>query len=284
MARLVSGVYQQCHGAGAILVSETLFNQELLEQLRSSAWEKSRQDKSRQDKSRTYLQWLDLLCSKYGFTYPSLKKHIEELEAAVLAKSLAELFAVENAMWEKRLANSRVWGIAPALADQTWPLPVEDSTHVPWPTSFIECRLFSLAEAPPCRTLSGPIFRMDDQEMLFDGEELRLCHDQSLLMGFILISRETQCGAIVECSLQDLEGIMGCPMPDLGMPISYMEIERTLWRLSNCRLTFPEYGFDGPILAYADARRAPDHFRFAFNPAFANFYYPILKIFGAIFK
>ena len=46
----------------------------------------------------------------------------------------------------------------------------------------------------------------------------------------------------------------------------------TLWRLRNCRLNFGDYNFDGPILAYADAHRAPDHFGFTFNPAFANFY------------
>ena len=256
-------------------MSQTPLNQELLEQLRMSA-----REKARRDKSRTYLQWLDLLCGEHGFTYTSLKKRIEELEA----QALAEALAAEDRMWEERLARSRVWGVPPELADQTLPLPVEDNTHVPWPHSFIESRLFTLTESGPRRTLSGPVFRMDGHEMLFDGEELRISPDQTLLLGFIMASRGIRCGAIVQSSLADFEGVMGCSLPDLGIPMSHAEVERTLWRLSNCRLNFGDYDFDGPILAYADSRRAPNHFGFAFNPAFANFYYPFFRILGRIFK
>ena len=66
--------------------------------------------------------------------------------------------------------------------------------------------------------------------------------------------------------------------------MSHEEVERVLWRLSNCHLTFADYDFDGPILAYADASKAPYHFGYAFNPAFANFFYPFLRILGKAFK
>lgn len=256
-------------------MSKTPLNEALLEQLRVSA-----RENARRDKSKTYLQWLDLLCGEHGFTYTSLKKRIEELEAQALAESLA----AEDRMWKERLAKSRVWGVPPEIADQTLPLPVEDNTSVPWPHCFIESRLFSLTEFGPHRELSGPVFRMDGREMFFDGEELRVSSDQTLLIGFIMASRGARCGSIVQCSLADFEDTMGCRLTDLGIPMAHAEIERTLWRLSNCRLNFGDYNFDGPILAYADARRAPDHFGFAFNPAFANFYYPVLRILGQIFK
>lgn len=247
-------------------MSQTPLNQELLEQLRSSAWKKSRQDKS-----RSYLQWLDLLCGEYGFVYTSLKTHIEALEAA-------ELLATEDAMWKERLAKSRVWGKLAAPIEITLPIPVEDEFHVPWPNCFMESRLFSLTEKVPRRTLTGPVYRMDGKTMLFEGEELRICHDQTLLMAFIMASGKRPCGTLIECSLKAFEAILGSSMAGAGMALH--EIERTLWRLSNCRLIFEEYGFDGPLLAYADAGSAPTYFKFAFNPVFAHFYYPILKLFS----
>ncbi len=270
MARLVSGVYQERHGAGAILVSQTLFNQELLEQLRSSAW-----NKSREDKSRSYMQWLDLLCGEYGFVYTSLKTHIEALE-------VAELLTAEDAMWKERLAKSRVWGTLVSPPEVTLPIPVEDEFHVPWPSCFVESRLFSLSEKVPRRTLTGPVYRMDGKTMLFEGEELRICHDQTLLMVLLMVSGKKPCGALIECSLQAFETTLGSSLAEAGMALH--DIERTLWRLSNCRLIFEEYGFDGPLLVYADAGSVPAHFKFAFNPAFAHFYYPILKLFSRMQK
>lgn len=258
-------------------MSQTLFNQDLLEQLRSSAWKKSRQDKS-----RSYLQWLDLLCGEYGFTYTSLKKHIEELEAVAAAKSLAEMLAAEDVMWDERLAKSRVWGKLVAPPEVTLPIPVEDEFHVPWPSCFVESRLFSLSEKVPRRTLTGPVYRMDGKAMLFDGEELRICHDQTLLMVLLMVSGKRLCGTLIECSLQAFETTLGSSLAEAGMALH--DIERTLWRLSNCRLIFEEYGFDGPLLAHADAGSAPTHFKFAFNPTFAHFYYPILKLFSRMQK
>lgn len=258
-------------------MSQTLFNQELLEQLRSSA-----REKSRQDKSRSYLQWLDLLCGEYGFVYTSLKTHIEALEAEAAAKSLAELLAAEDAMWNERFVQSRVWGKLVAPLEVTLPIPVEDEFHVPWPSCFVESRLFSLNEKVPRRTLTGPVYRMDGKTMLFEGEELRICHDQTLLMVFLMVSGKRPCGTLIECSLQAFEATLGSSLAEAGMALH--DIERTLWRLSNCRLIFEEYGFDGPLLVYADAGSVSTHFKFAFNPAFAHFYYPILKLFSRMQK
>lgn len=249
-------------------MTQTSPNQDLLEQLRQSA-----RAMSRQDKSKTYLQWLDVLCAEHGFTYTSLKKRVEEIEAQALAESLA----AEDRIWDSRLTASRVWGDVPKDSDQSIALPVKDDGNVPWPAGFIESRLFTLAEAGVRSSLSGPVFRMDGHEMLYDGEELRLVSDQTLLMAFILLSRGVKCGDVVVCSLPDLERAFGGALPTLGLPIAEKEIERTLWRLSNCRLTFDEYGFDGAILAYADARHAPERFGFAFAPAFINFFYPFMQ-------
>ncbi|WP_447982599.1 hypothetical protein [Achromobacter kerstersii] len=256
-------------------MSQTFLNQDFLEDLRRSA-----REKSRLDKSRTYLQWLDQLCGEFGFTYTSLKKRIEELEALLLAESLA----ADDQKWEERLARSRVWGSIPERVDQSLPLPVEDGFHAPWPHAFVESRLFSLTEFGPRRALSGPIFRTDGREMFYGGEELRISSDQILLMGLIMASRDVPCGAIVECSLSNLEQVMGSPLSDQGNPMSPTDVERTLWRLSNCHLRFSDYDFDGPILAYSDASKAPDNFLYVFNPAFANFFYPFLRVLGRVLK
>jgi len=94
--------------------------------------------------------------------------------------------------------------------------------------------------------------------MRYDGQTLRISPDQTLLMGFITMSRRIRCGEVVACLLSELESRMGGSLLEFGIPVSHVEIERTLWRLVNCRLTFPDVGFDGSILAYADARHAPD--------------------------
>lgn len=256
-------------------MSQTSFDQALLDQLRTSA-----RERARKDKSKTYLQWLDELCSPYGFAYTSLKRRVEEIEA----EAAAEAMCVEDRLWDKRLARSRVWGTTPDPTTQSLPLPVDDDVHVPWPTGFFECRLFSLTESGPRETLSGPVFRLDDKDMRYDGEELRISPDQTLLMGFITMSRGVHCGEVVVCSLADFESRMGGSLMEFGIPVSHGEIERTLWRLVNCRLVYPDVGFDGPILAYADTRRAPQSFSFAFNPKFANFYYPFLGFLDGLFE
>lgn len=245
-------------------MSKSHFTQAFLEQVRAAA-----REKSRQDKSKSYLQWLDHLCGEHGFTYTSLKRRIEDLEVAQVA-------AIEDDLWRTRLADCRVWGHLPAKEDHMPSLPVHDDGNVPWPGGFIESRLFSLASTGLRRMVSGPVYRMDGLPMSYEGEELRLCHDQTLLMAFVLVSRDAPCGALVRGSLQSLERVMGGPLTELGIPVSHVDIERSLWRLTNGLVTFHEYSFDGPLLAYADARRAPDYFEFAFNPDFAYFYYPLL--------
>ena len=253
----------------------TSFDQALLAQLRMSA-----RERARKDKSKTYLQWLDELCSSYGFAYTALKRRVEEIEAEAEAESLR----VEDRLWHERLAASRVWGAIPDPATQSLPLPIDDDACVPWPAQFIECRLFLLTESGPRKTHTGPVFRLDGRDMNYDGEELRISPDQTLLMGFISMSRGLRCGEVVACSLAELERRMGGSLLEFGLPVSYVEIERTLWRLANCRLAFPDVGFGGQILAYADARHAPQSFSFAFNPKFANFYYPFLAFVDGLFE
>jgi len=255
-------------------VSTQALNQALLDQLRLAA-----KIKARQDRSRSHMQWLDVLSAELGFTFNSLTERIKELEA----QALAEAVDAEDERWMQRLEQSRVWGALPPTELHTLALPVEGDENVPWPHSLAACALFSLAESGARPAMSGPVYRLDGEVMAYEGDELRIDPDQTLLMAFIMASRGVRCGERVESSLASLEARMGCRLAELGMPIEVRELERTLWRLSNCRLEYNARRFDGPILAYVDATRAPDHFEYAFNPAFANFYYPFLAAFGAIF-
>ncbi|MEO3714091.1 hypothetical protein [Roseateles flavus] len=255
-------------------MSKPTLNQAFLDQLRLSA-----KDKARQDPSLSYMQWLDELCSELGFTYNSLRDRIKELEAQALAESLA----AEDTMWVQRLALPRVWGSLPPATRQKFPLPLEGDRDVPWPNSLVTCSLFTVTEIGPRQAKSGPVFSLDDESMAYQGDELRVSCDQTLLMAFIMASRGMRCGALVSCSLESLEARMGCRLTELGMPIEVREIERTLWRLCHCRLEFAARRFDGPILAYVNATKAPAQFEYAFNPDFANFYFPILAILGSLF-
>lgn len=185
-------------------------------------------------------------------------------------------------MWDDRFASSLVWGTRPAAGDQTLQFPEVGANHVPWPDCFVPSRLFSLWESGPREMRAGPVFHAEDMDILFEGEELAIMTDQTLLMAFIVASRGLRCGAVVECALRASQD-GGRHLPDLADSVAGFEIARTLWRLVNCRLVVDDYGFDGPILRYADASRAPEHMTFAFNPNFANFYYPILRIFGQSF-
>lgn len=251
-------------------MTQAPITRELLEQIRQSAWEKSRQDKS-----RSHHQWLDHLCGPYGYTYTALREHVAKLEEAALAQAMA----AEDRIWNERFASSLSWGTRPHAGDQTLLFPEADANHVPWPNCFVPSRLFSLRESGPREMRSGPVFHMEGVEIIYEGEELAIMTDQTLLMALIVASRGVRCGAVVECALHEPQG-GGRHLPDLVDSVAGFEIARTLWRLVHCRLVLNDYGFDGPILSYADASRAPDHMAFAFNPDFANFYYPILRIFG----
>lgn len=246
-------------------------SRELLEQIRRSA-----REKSLKDKSMSHHKWLDHFCSPFGYSYTALKRHVEELEAEALAQAMTD----ENRIWDERLASSLIWGTQPGAREITLPVPDQGANLISWPRCLTGSRLFSLREAGPRTTLCGPVFHMEGLEIVFEGEELTLMTDQTLLMAFIMAARGQRCGALVACGVYKPQAAGGRCLPDLADSIAPAEIARTLWRLTNCRLTIDDYGFDGPILAYADARWAPEHITFAFNPAFANFYYPILRFFN----
>lgn len=253
-------------------MSHTLLNQQLLETLKRDA-----KKKKREDASLSYNQWLDVLSSQHGFaTFSSLKRRVEELEQ----QARDQASAAEEAQWAKRFAKPMVWGTVPdeqAGLGETFPLPVSDGSVV-WPNCFAGSRLFTCADGPR-RQLDEPLHTLDGPEMHFQGEELRVADDQVILMTLISAAGKHPCGRLVEFSTGDLDQVAGVPLPEWGMPVQYDAIARTLWRLVHCELTVSEFKFKGPLLMYADARRAPLHFAVRFNPDFANFFYPILTLF-----
>jgi hypothetical protein len=147
-----------------------------------------------------------------------------------------------------------------------------------WPICFAGSNLFTCGEGPR-RQFDGPLFTMDEPDMLFQGEELRVADDHTVLQALISTVGIYPCGRLVEFSTEDLEKAVGLPLPEWGIPVQYESIARSLWRLVHCELTVNHYKFSGPILSYADARQAPKSFAVRFNPNFANFFYPILKFF-----
>lgn len=263
MACLVSGVYQYEPFVLENFMSASNVTVELLKQLRRVA-----RSKSRQDKSKTFLQWLDHLCRAHGGTYTSLKRRVEELAQLAHANALAE----EDRIWMARLAESRVWGAVPSEESQGWPLPPHELGTVPWPHCFATSNLFGVGEYGPKVVVAESLLSLDEHAMTFHGERLRVHPDQTFFMAFILKAGSAPCGELFELSMPDLEATLGCSLSKRGMPIEPASIERTLWRLTNCRLTCPEFQFDGPLLTYADARQAPDLIRFALHPALGNFF------------
>jgi hypothetical protein len=116
--------------------------------------------------------------------------------------------------------------------------------------------------------------------MLFQGEELRVGDDETILMALISVAGKHPCGRLVEFSVEDLDKAAGTPLPEWGMPVQYDAIARTLWRLAHCQLTVSQFKFKGPILSFADARQTPARFAIRFHPSFVNFYYPALALFS----
>ena len=254
-------------------MSHIVLNQQLLENLKREA-----KRKKRSDPSSSYNKWLDVLSSQHGFaTYNSLKRRVEELEQQAHDEELA----AEEKQWAKRFEETLVWGSAGDRQNEiaeTLPLPVAEGS-VPWPNCFSGSSLFTCADGPR-RQCNGPVFTMDGPEMHFRGEELRVADDHTVLMALISVAGKHPCGRVVEFSTDDLDKAVGRPLPKWGIPVHYKAIARTLWRLSHSELAVDEFKFKGPILSYADARQQPGHFAVRFNPKFANFYYPILTIFG----
>jgi hypothetical protein len=254
-------------------MSHTLLNQQLLESLKRSA-----KKKKRDDPSLSHSQWLDALSAEHGYaTFSSLKRRVEELEQQAHDAALA----VEDEQWAKRFEEPMVWGrIADGRGElgETLPLPVSAGS-VPWVNCFSGSSLFTCADGPR-RQLDGPLYTFGSPEMHFQGEELRVADDQTIFMALISATGQLPCGRLVEFSTEDLDKAIGLPLPEFGIPVEYDAIARTLWRLVHCELTVSEFKFKGPLLSYADARRAPGHFAIRFNPDFANFYYPVLALFS----
>jgi len=255
-------------------MSHIALNQQLLESIKREA-----KRKKRSDPSSSYNKWLDVLSSQHGFaTYNSLKRRVEEIEQQARDEELA----AEEKQWAKRFEEALVWGSAGGVRQseiaETLPLPVSEGS-VPWPNCFSGSSLFTCADGPR-RQFDGPVFTMDGPEMYFRGEELRVADDHTVLMALISVAGKHPCGRMVEFSTDDLDKAVGLPLPEWGIPVHYKAIARTLWRLSHSELTVEKFGFTGAILSYADARQQPGHFAIRFNPKFANFYYPILTIFG----
>lgn len=254
-------------------MSHTTLNHQLLESIKRDA-----KKKTRHDPSLSYNQWLNALSAQYGYaTFSSLKRRVEELEQEARDAALAE----EDALWARRFEKPMVWG---TLSDeggglgQTFPLPVEDDSVV-WPDCFAGSSLFSCGEGPR-RQLDGALRVLDATEMYFSGEELRVGEDQAIFMVLISSVGRQPCGQLVEFSTADLDQVAGLPLPEWGIPVQYEAIARTLWRLVHCELTVNKFRFKGPLLSYADARRAPQRFAVRFNPDFANFFYAALALFS----
>jgi hypothetical protein len=256
-------------------MSHVDFNQQFLDSLKRDA-----KRKKREDPSLSYNQWLDVLSSQYGFaTYNSLKRRVGEIEQQVLDEAVA----AEEAEWANRFKEPMVWGSVAGVSGielgETYPLPVVEGS-VPWPICFAGSSLFTCADGPR-RHFHGPLFTMaGDPAMLFQGEELRVADDHTVLQALICSVGVYPCGRLVEFTKEDLDNAVGLPLPQWGIPLQYEAIARSLWRLAHCELSINQYGFSGPILSYADARQAPNIFAVRFNPAFANFFYPVLQLFS----
>lgn len=251
-------------GDGAMTMSSFTDPFEFLEGLRTRA-----RLASRADSSRTYLQWLDHLSEEYGFTYTALKRKIESLDA--------RLCGYEDEKWRTRLDGKRCWGRVPYRWEQTWPIPTVPAGEVAWVDAFAESALFTVNEGPR-RELAGTVFRLDQLSMQYYGEELRVDSDQPVLMALTGIASGTRCGQVIEASHAQLSEMYGCELDEMFAE-GPLTVQQVLWRLSNSRLVFDKFSFDGPLLSFVAIRPCKTRYRIAFNPAFANFYYPVLRLF-----
>jgi hypothetical protein len=194
--------------------------------------------------------------SRYGFTFASAKQYLEEK------------------VWDEKFQGRRVWGSPPSKKNYKRAFTETDRSEVAWSNCLNGCALFSVSESSFRASRSGPVFNVDQAEISYEGEELRVEQDQILLMGLITLSRGKPCGITLEFTLKMLEQEIGHPIPAFRVKKNDKEIERSLWRLANCRLIMPAFGFDGPFLSYADVSQSPQHYRCAFNPSFSCLHHP----------
>jgi hypothetical protein len=248
-------------------VPKPTFDNHFLETLKKRAKKLAREDKSA---NHTKCQWLDKLCAEYGYTYTSLKRHVEALEQAAWD-------AEEDALWAPRFSAPFTWGVLTEKSGtpprQNRPLPFMGAGEIPWPRCFALSPLFSIAECPR-RMLSDELSVLDGTTIFFKGEELRQGQDVDVLMGLFMVSGRSRCGSRVETSLANLEAAWGRSLQNMGLSAERRHLEKSLWRLAHCTLTVQKYDYDGPLLAYADASNLPDRLAFRLHPDLANLFYP----------
>ena len=232
---------------------------------------------AKSDKSRSHVEWLNSIAQEFGArTFELLKDRLEKQDRE------AEIHA-EKLIWEKRFSDGPLcWGtLGPVGANavtQSLGIPFLDQREVPWPHCFIDTRLFTVGEGPR-RQVVGKLNSLDEAtDAFFEGEELRIGSDQTVFMAIMSYSNRTACGQLLTFSVQDLEKAIGCKFNEMGIPVGDQEIGRSLWRLHHCNLRIDDFDFDGPLLVYADVRKAPSEYRVRINPDFYNFYSPLLAL------
>jgi hypothetical protein len=239
-------------------------NKKLLSEIRSKA-----KAKSKIDKSLSYVAWLNLYSKPYGVTtYKALKEHLAAQERKQFAKE-------EEVIWYERLSQPRPWdrsnSVRPGSPSVTMAIPGNNGADVPWPSLLCGSHLFTFG-IELRRNFDEDICTTDDETFHYQGEELFMSPDQTVLMALILLSKGVACGNTIEFSLQDFENSLGCKLEELGMPFHYEEIERSLWRLTHCTLTVESKSFKGPFLIYADTRKSPDSYQVKINPELIKLY------------
>lgn len=238
-------------------------NNKLLSEIRSKA-----KEKSKIDKSLGYVAWLNFYSKPYGVTtYKALKEYLAAQERKQFEKE-------EEIIWNERLAQPKPWDrshtVRSGYPSVTMPIPSNNGINVPWPPLLNSSHLFTLGEGFR-RNCDEDIYSDDDILIHYLGEELFISPDQTVLMALILLSKDVPCGMAFEFSLRDFEESLGGKLEELGIPF-HKEIERTLWRLTYCRLTIESFNFRGPFLIYADTRKAPAYYQVKINPQFIHFY------------
>jgi len=270
--------FVQPHYFWRIEMKQVQLSLALLDQVKAEA-----KQLERSDKSKSYVEWLNVLAQKYGVhTFEALNKKLKEQLQKDASKA-------ETLIWNARYSeDGLLWGtLGPGGQDnclESMALPVTGS-NVPWPHCFSENALFSPAEGPRSQ-IDGELKTLfGSTEVFYQGEQLSVGGDQTVLMAIMTFSGKHRCGRLLEFSVADLEASIGCKFSEMGMPLVIDEISRSLWRLTHCNLRVDDFEFSGPILVFSDTRKPSEKYRVRINPDFYNFFSPLhmLKLKGLIF-
>ena len=150
-------------------------------------------------------------------------------------------------------------------ATESIPIPWLEPSIVPWPNLFIGSQLFR-ARPGTAALRNVSLTSLDGEEMRYSGEQLQSSIDGTLLKALLVTAGRSPCGRLVRVTIDDIEAALGCRLPELGIPIHYDDVAKSVWRLATCSLSVPAIGFVGPLLAYADVAMAPQY-RIRLNPA-----------------